>query len=785
MAGRQERDGDGATPPEHPTITFSPSAEFPPLNETELAALHQVGRRWRTDLRDQPPRDARLPLDPSLEQYRHRPAPSRFHRLGRIEMFRTEQHGQLTATGSTSTTGTRLGRATGRVRRALLGPPLASAAVLQERMRKLVALPVLSSDLLSSVAYGPEAMLAILVLAGSGALGLSLPIAAALVVLMITVGASYRQTVYAYPHGAGSYLVASDSLGPRFGLTAAAGLILDYVLTVSVSVAAGLQAITSALPALTPFTVPLGLLVIAALLAGNLRGVRAAGKIFATPTYLFIAAILLLFAVGVVRAAERGFSPVPPPTVGAVEGLGLLVVLRAFASGATSMTGIEAVSNAVPVFKPVEWRQARTTLTWMIALLVVLFAGLTILIHLNGLVPRADETLLSQLAHRTFPHGPWYALIQATTAMVLLLAANTAFNDLPRLLFFMARDGYAPRRFLHLGDRLALSNGLVALAGAAALVFVAFGGYTQSLIPLYAVGVFLAFTLSQSGMVMHWRHHRERGWRRRAALNAFGALLSALVLVTAAITKFVAGAWVAVLAVPLLVLFCRHIRSHYDAMRQALALPPAVAEAHQSSGQGGGRARAPEPDTGQAAPGTAGGPDWQVAPGTAGGPDSAEGSEEARPNQVRETSGPGDLRVDLTPGEVRHLVVVPVARLNLAALRALAYATSLGQPTFAVHLSPEQEEADRFRRQWETWGDHLRLETIISPYRTVIGPLAQYVEALHSVRPEVTLTVVVPEIVVRHLWHHLLHTRTELRLRRALRDVPGVVITSVPVHLPE
>ncbi|MBE1491300.1 APC family permease [Plantactinospora soyae] len=745
-AGRRERDGDGSTPPEHPTITFSPSAEFPPLSETELGALHDVGQRWRADLGGHRPRDAVLPLDPSLEQYRRPPAPGRFGRLGRIEMFRTERRGQLTATGSADASGTRLRRTLARLRRVLLGPPLASAAVLQERMRKLVALPVLSSDLLSSVAYGPEAMLAILVLAGSGALGLSLPIAAGLVVLMITVGTSYRQTIYAYPHGAGSYLVASDSLGPRFGLTAAAGLILDYVLTVSVSVAAGIGAITSALPGLTPFTVPLGLLVIAGLLAGNLRGVRAAGKIFAAPTYLFIAAVLLLFAAGLAQAAARGFTPVPPPPVGAVEGLGLLVVLRAFASGASSMTGIEAVADAVPAFRPVEWRQARTTLTWMVGILVVLFAGLTILIDFNGLVPRGDETLLSQLARRTFPTGPWYALIQAATTMVLLLAANTAFNDFPRLLFFMARDSYAPRRFLHMGDRLAFSNGIVALAVAAALVFVAFGGYTQSLIPLYAVGVFLAFTLSQAGMVAHWRRHRGRNWRRRAALNATGALLCGLVLVTAAITKFVEGAWVVVLAVPLLVLLCLHIRWHYDAMRQALALPP--------------------PDT----------PD----PDQGGRPDPM-----GRPNRVAESTGPDDLLVDQTPREVRHLVVVPVARLNLAAMRALAYATSLGQPVFAVHLSPEQEEADRFRRQWETWGDHLRLETIISPYRTVIAPLAQYVEALHTVRPEVTLTVVVPEIVVRHLWHKLLHTRTELRLRRALRDLPGVVVTSVPIHLPE
>ncbi|MFY1691953.1 APC family permease [Plantactinospora sp. WMMB782] len=758
MVRRQRRNGNGARPSEQPSSVLSPSAEFPPLGEAELAALGEVGRRWRVDLADHPPRDAALPLDPGLENYRHRAAPSRSGRLGRIEMFRTtERQEQLTATGPASPTGSRTGRTGTALRRALLGPPLASTAVLHERMRKLVALPVLSSDLLSSVAYGPEAMLAILVLAGSGALGLALPIGAALVLLMITVGTSYRQTVYAYPHGAGSYLVASDSLGTRAGLTAAAGLIIDYVLTVSVSVAAGVEAITSALPGLTPYTVLLGLLVIAALLAGNLRGVRASGRLFAAPTYLFLAAIGLLFVVGVARAAGRGFEPVPPPPVGAVEGLGLLVVLRAFASGASSMTGIEAVADAVPAFRPVEWRQARTTLTWMVGILVVLFAGLTLLFHLNGLVPRADETLLSQLARGTFRTGPWYALIQAATTLVLLLAANTAFNDFPRLLFFMARDSYAPRQFLHMGDRLAFSNGIVVLAVAAALIFVAFGGYTQSLIPLYAVGVFLAFTLSQGGMVVHWRRHREPGWRWRAALNATGALLCGLVLVTAGVTKFVEGAWVVVVAVPALVLLCLQIRRHYDAMRQALTVP---ADARHGNGDGRGDSDGRGDGDGRGRPGH-------------GRPGST----------VREDRD--EVLADLVPGGVRHLVVVPVARLNLAALRALAYATSLGQPTFAVHLSSEQEEADRFRRQWEAWGGHLRLETIISPYRTVIAPLAQYVGALRSARPEVTLTVVVPEIVVRHLWHHVLHTRTELRLRRALRGVPGVVVTSVPVQLPE
>ncbi|WP_233601041.1 MULTISPECIES: APC family permease [Micromonospora] len=725
MGAEANQRGDDAA--ERGTVV-TPSAEFPPLGPEERAALGRIGERWHA-----PRRPDDLPIDPTLGRNRRRPAPTRFGRLAPIEMFTVEQPDELVATAPARLPGSRAGRMVTRLRRALVGPPLSSAAVLYERMRKLVALPILSSDLLSSVAYGPEAMLTVLVLAGSSALGLALPLAALLVVLMVAVGLSYRQTIPAYPHGAGSYLVAGDNLGRTAGLAAAAGLMLDYVLTVSVSVAAGVHAVTSALPGLAPATVPFGVLVIAVLLAGNLRGVRTAGNIFVLPTYAFVAAILAVLVVGYARAAGRGFAAVPPPAVPAAEGLGLLLVLRAFSSGAVSMTGIEAVSNAVPAFRPTEWRNARTTLGWMVAMLVALFAGLVALIHLDGLVPRPGETILSQLGRVTFPTGPWYALLQATTALILLLAANTAFNDFPRLLFFMARDGHAPRRFLHMGDRLAFSDGLVALAGAATVIFLVFGGRTEALIPLYAVGVFLAFTLSQSGMVVHWRRHRGPGWRRRLVLNAVGATLSGLVLLTAAVAKFAEGAWVVVVAVPLLVLLFRRIHRHYATLHRALALHPPPAA---------GRTPAAAP------------------PAPAG---SAEGEE--------------------LPQEVRHLVVVPVARLNRASLRALAYAASLGQPTLAVHIAPEEAEADRFREQWCAWGDHLRLETVVSPYRSVIGPLAHYLEALHAARPDLTLTVIVPEVVLRRRRHRLLHSRAEQRLRAALRALPGVVVTSIPVHV--
>ncbi|WP_433533209.1 APC family permease [Micromonospora sp. CA-263727] len=699
--------------------TFSPSAELPPLSAHDLGDLRRLGEQWQVSAAVRA-----LPVDPQADGFR-----SSGGATGAAVLFRPDGAGQLTATAAAERRDTPEGRAAGRLRRLLLGRPLASASTLRERMPKLIALPVLASDLLSSVAYGPEAMLAVLVLAGSGALGLSLPIAAALVLLMLAVGISYRQTVHAYPHGAGSYLVASDSLGPRAGLTAAAGLVLDYVLTVAVSVSAGVAAITSALPSLAPFSVPMALGVIGLLLTGNLRGIRVAGNLFAAPTYLFLAAIVGLIAVGLAHAAARGFSVVAPPPTAAAEGLGLLVVMRAFASGATSMTGIEAVSNAVPVFRPVEWRNARTVLTWMVGILIFLFTGLTLLFHFNGLVPRSDETLLSQLAHVTFPHGPWYAIIQATTALVLLLAANTAFNDLPRLLYFMARDSYVPRRFLHIGDRLALSNGLILLAVAAAVILVAFGGRTHSLIPLYAVGVFLAFTLSQTGMINHWRRQRGPGWRRRAVTNGVGAALSAVVLLTAAVTKFVEGAWVVVLAVPVLIYLCLRVRRHYDRVRHALSLHPT----------------------------------------TTGEPAGAGTIGERTPAVV--------------PQQVRHLFVVPVARLNQATMRTLAYVGSLGQPALALHISPEEGEADRFRAQWATWGDHIPLETIQSPHRVIIQPLAEYVSALRLSRPDLTFTVVVPDVVVDHPWQRLLHYRTEQRLRRTLRRHPGIIVANVPTHL--
>jgi amino acid transporter len=718
----------------------SPNAPLAKLDEHQVEVLRQVGQEWGRVCSDPEVWRRALPVDPTLGSF-PKPADIRPTRFGRFVPIETEppdagpaDDGAIPAPAPVS------GLAGSRFRRALLGPPLRSTAIAHERMRKLVALPVLSADALSSVAYGPEAMLAILVLAAGAGLSYSLPIAGAIGFLMLAVGVSYRQTIRAYPHGGGSYIVASDNLGRTPGLIAAAGLMTDYILTVAVSVASGVAAITSAIPSLSSDTTLIGVLVIGVLLAGNLRGVRQAGALFAAPTYLFILAMFVLVGVGLIDSAGHGFHPTARPPIAATEGVGLLLVLRAFASGSTAMTGIEAISNAVPAFKPTEWRNARTSLTWMVGLLILLFAGTIAMVHLDGVVPNAHETVLSQLAHDSFGSGLMYPITQAATAAILLLAANTAYNDFPRVLFLLARDFQAPRIFLRMGDRLAFSNGIILLSVAAALIYVGFGGKTAPLIPLYAVGVFLAFTLSQAGMVVHWRRHRDPHWQRSMAFNATGALLSAIVFITAGITKFTAGAWVSLLVIGLFVLVAVSIRRHYNAVARAIALHPHAIEV----------------------------PRHTIAPDGPGAVTTQAGGEES----------------EETPEEIRHLVILPIATLDLPSMRALAYAASLQQPVLVLHVSPTEEEAERFRGYWSAWGDHLPLEVVVSPYRAIVTPMISYLESLHRMRTDLTLTVILPEIVVRHRWQRVLHNQTAPRLRRALRPLPKIVVTTVPFHLP-
>jgi amino acid transporter len=725
--------------------SVTPSASLPQLDPEALSALETVGRSWE---RSVPPREVwerALPVKRHLEF--EDPVASGAGRFVQIrsswahrdDSSDVEEIEATEKAGEEDSTAGRVLHALGRI---VIGPPLRSTALARERMARLLALAVLSPDALSSVAYGPEAMLAILLLAGSGELKLSLPIGAALAVLMLSVGLGYRQVIRAYPHGGGSYIIASDSLGARWGLLAGAGLIVDYILTVAVSVASGVEAVGSAIPSLYSDRVVIGVLVIALLVAGNLRGVRDAGAIFAAPTYLFVVAVAMVVIAGLVKAASHGFHPAAPAPHRAVQALGVLLILRAFSSGATAMTGIEVISNAVPVFQPPEARHARQTLSLMLALLISMFVGVVLVAHFDGAAPGGAQTLLSRVAHDSVGDGVPYAFVQLATTLVLLIAANSAFNGFPRLLYFMARDRYVPRLFVRMGDRLAFSNGIFVLAVPAAIVFAGFGGSTAALIPLFAIGVFIAFTLAQSGMVAHWLRNRERGWRAGLAVNALGATLSAAVVVIAAITKFAEGAWVVIVLVPVIIVVCARVHGHYETSRRALM--PRVAD----------------PDT--------------------------DGPRRSRvaPSSLPFPLSPRPAEAQDSPGEVHGFAVVPVAVFDLAALRALAYAASLAQPVLALHVSPTEEEAERFRRAWEAWGEHLPLELVLSPFRATVAPLAHYVAALHRQRIDLTLTLVLPEIVVARPWQRILHNRTAQRLRRALRPYEGIVITTVPFHLP-
>lgn len=457
-------------------------------------------------------------------------------------------------------------------KRWLLGRPLATAQAAEERLSNPVALAIFSSDPLSSVAYATEEILLVLVLAGTAALHYSLGISIVIVGLVAMLTASYRQTIYAYPTGGGAYVVAKSTLGEAPGLVAAAALLIDYVLTVAVSVAAGIAAITSAVPELHEHRVGLGLLAIAVLTWGNLRGVRESGRIFALPTYLFVGGLGLVILVGLGRALFGVSVERPFPSAPALEGLTLFLLLRAFSSGCTALTGIEAISNGVPAFREPVSKNAATTMTWMAMILGSLFLGLTVLAHLYGLVPREDETLISQIARISLGGGVPYYFMQVATMLILILAANTSFNGFPRLACLLAQDSFLPHQMRNLGERLAFSNGILILGLVAALLLLAFQGDTHALIPLYAVGVFLSFTLSQAGMVRHWRDRKGRGWRKKLTINLAGAVATGVATLVLAVTKFTHGAWVVLALMPILIAMFRKIRWHYRIAAWQLSL---------------------------------------------------------------------------------------------------------------------------------------------------------------------------------------------------------------------
>lgn len=460
------------------------------------------------------------------------------------------------------------------LRRLLIGRPLRTSQLVHQRLSKVKALAVFSSDALSSVAYATEEILLVLVTAGTAYLGWSLPITLAIIGLLIILTISYRQTIHSYPSGGGAYIVARENLGTAPGLVAGAALLIDYVLTVAVSISAGVAAITSAFPELLPHRVALALIVIAFITIANLRGVRESATIFAVPTYLFIFGILTLIATGIFRyitgtlpSATASLSP----SSFLPGGLSLFLLLRAFSSGCTALTGVEAISNGVPAFKEPEAKNASITLVWMATILATLFAGISFLAYVLKITPVHGQTVLSQIAGRVFGRNLFYYYIQASTAMILFLAANTSYADFPRLASLLARDGFLPRILAIRGDRLVFSNGIIALGTMASLLVVLFHGETHRLIPLYAVGVFLSFTLSQSGMVRHWVKLRHRGWRSHALINLTGAVATGIATVIIAALKFTHGAWMVILLIPTLVTVFRAIHRHYEESAAELA----------------------------------------------------------------------------------------------------------------------------------------------------------------------------------------------------------------------
>jgi amino acid transporter len=463
----------------------------------------------------------------------------------------------------------------GLLRRLIIGAPLRTTQEIHERLTKVKALAVFSSDALSSVAYATEEIMKVAILAGAGALALTLPISGVIIALLAIVVISYRQTIRAYPSGGGSYIVASDNLGRLPGLVAAASLMTDYVLTVSVSVAAGIAALTSLVPALLPFVVELSIAAVILICVGNLRGIRDSGTIFAVPTYVFVATMLVLISVGiglVLTGRTPEYQPPPSAIPSGSQGIGIVLLLSAFAQGCTAMTGTEAISNGVPAFRPPEWKNARSTLVAMGLLLAIMFAGTSFLAATLHIHPATEETVLSQIGRTVFGPGPIWILLQVATALILILAANTAFADFPRLASILGRDRFLPRMFSFRGDRLAFTTGIVLLALVAIALLVVFHGSLDGLIPLYAVGVFSSFTLSQAGMVVHWRRERGPRWRQAAIINGVGAVATGAVTLVIAGTKFIHGAWLIVVLIPLIIALFVAIRSHYD--RLAVASEP-------------------------------------------------------------------------------------------------------------------------------------------------------------------------------------------------------------------
>ncbi|HLW02929.1 MAG TPA: APC family permease [Ktedonobacterales bacterium] len=654
-----------------------------------------------------------------------------------VREFRRLGPGRFEATEQAGLPQSPLRRKLVKTKRFLIGAPISSERAIHERLNKIKGLAVLSSDAISSSAYGTEASLAILLVAGASSLALNLGIALVIITLLAIVGLSYRQTIYAYPNGGGSYIVAKDNLGTSAGLVAAASLLIDYILTVSVSIAAGVDAITSALPALYPYSVAMGLAFTVLITVINLRGVRESGTIFAAPTYLFIFSFSLLIIAGVVHAITNGglLHAVPPPAIPASETLTPFLLLTAFASGCAGITGVEAISNGVPAFKPPESRNAARTLVWMVTILGIFLAGTTFLSWRFGIAPnpQSNPTVDSQIATLAFP-GPFvwmYFIFQFATALILALAANTSFADFPRLSSLLARDGFLPHQFAFRGDRLAFSTGIVVLGVFASVLLVVFKGNTEALINLYAIGVFMSFTLSQSGMVVHWWRLRGQGWRKSLVINLSGAIATAVVVIIVTMTKFERGAWLVVILIPLVFLMFRAVHHHYE------------------------RARA------------------QVAPLT---PVAVDDVRHIMLVPIADLNQPALQSLAYARSITPDVVAVHVAtEAEEAVLLQKNWELWVKQLEPTIPQKADAAPADPTR--------HPHLILIESPYRSLVAPLLAYIDLVRRQHPHHIITVVLPEYIAAHWWEALLHNQTALRLKTALLFRPGIVVTNVPYHL--
>ena len=605
------------------------------------------------------------------------------------------------------------------IRKVAVGAPISSEDADHQRLSKTKALAVFSSDALSSSAYATDEILLVLVAAGTGALTHSIAIAVAICALLAVVTFSYRQTIRAYPSGGGAYIVARDNLGDVAGLTAAAGLSVGYILTVAVSIAAGVVAVVSAFPELDSVRVPIAVVAVLIITLLNLRGIRESGTIFAIPTYGFIIAFVLLLVGGFIRLLLDPSLTATEPSSGWHEagtaGVSWFLILRAFSSGSAALTGVEAISNGIPAFNKPEPKNAAATLMWMAIILAVLFFGITVLASQLGVRHSDEISAPAQIAKTVFGEGIVFYAIQAFTALILFLAANTAYADFPRLGSILARDRFLPHQFLFRGDRLAFSNGIIVLGGASVFLLIVFGASVNRLIPLYAFGVFLSFTLSQSGMIIHWLRIKGSGWKSSIIINSIGAVTTGVVAVIIGSTKFAEGAWIAMVAIIILGFFLWTIYQHYTGVLREMAVP--------------------------------------------------------------------DHAILETKPHHRQAVLVPVEQLTRAVVQTVEYARTVSPNVTAIHITDDLESGQRLREQWDNAVLDVPLVIIDSPFRSFVSPVVSYIDALDKADPGQYVTVVLPEFRTRRPWQRWLHNQSSLRLKKALLDRPNTVIIEVPYHL--